>query len=512
MSDDDAKLTFWRRGRFDPPSEGAEDGAYLQRDNWNDYGYKTLWTLFVVRHGAVHEIGAVKIGERTAGDSDELPNRFSALKSNYFSLGQDVEYYERLNKFGPSTRRRVLEGLNDVAVNLQLFAEVAKLEVTRKSLLRWVRPNLVETQYHRVALGGVVLSPYSFTYTTSSHDKSGHPTIPRQLDFDVNPIEMPRTNIHALIGPNGVGKSFILNDMASALSQGDSVGEIHFNESGDSVAAAEFAGVVSVAFSAFDAFEPSRQSRAAGAIPAHYVGLKKQKSSESRSASTKDPSALAREFGRSLARCAQMSRVERWRRVLALLRSDVLFAEVLIRLGAADASSETLREDARDVFAELSSGHKIVLLTLTKLVEVVEEASLVLIDEPESHLHPPLLAAFVSALSELLEERNGVAIIATHSPVVLQEIPRSCVWKLAGAMGAITSQRPVQETYGENVGVLTQEVFGLEVVASGFHRAVFDAVEAYPAADYAQLVERFGGRLGSEARALLQTKLYVEGR
>ncbi|MEK5757114.1 AAA family ATPase, partial [Acinetobacter variabilis] len=75
------------------------------------------------------------------------------------------------------------------------------------------------------------------------------------------------------------------------------------------------------------------------------------------------------------------------------------------------------------LFGQLSSGHKIVLLILTRLVETVDEATLVLIDEPESHLHPPLLSAFMSALTELLEDRNGVAIIATHSPVVVQEVP-----------------------------------------------------------------------------------------
>ncbi len=40
----------------------------------------------------------------------------------------------------------------------------------------------------------------------------------------------------------------------------------------------------------------------------------------------------------------------------------------------------------------MSSGHAIVLLTVTKLVARVEEKTLVLIDEPESHLHPPLLS------------------------------------------------------------------------------------------------------------------------
>ena len=35
---------------------------------------------------------------------------------------------------------------------------------------------------------------------------------------------------------------------------------------------------------------------------------------------------------------------------------------------------------------------------------------------------------------------------------------------------------PAVETFGENVGVLTREVFGLEVVRSGFHRLLSDDV------------------------------------
>lgn len=113
------------------------------------------------------------------------------------------------------------------------------------------------------------------------------------------------------------------------------------------------------------------------------------------------------------------------------------------------------------LFGRLSSGHKIVLLTITRLVETVEERSLVLIDEPETHLHPPLLSAFVRSLSGLLINRNGVAIIATHSPVVLQEVPRSCVWKVRRSGRVTEVERPEIETFGENVGILTREVFGL---------------------------------------------------
>lgn len=140
-----------------------------------------------------------------------------------------------------------------------------------------------------------------------------------------------------------------------------------------------------------------------------------------------------------------------------------------------------------------------VLLTITRLVELVEEKSLVLIDEPEGHLHPPLLAAFVRALSELLIARNGVAIVATHSPVVLQEVPRSCAWVLNRSGLSARVDRPDLETFGENVGILTREVFGLEVIQTGFHRLISEAVHQ---GGYERVLTQFGDRLGGEARSL----------
>ncbi|OYQ67928.1 hypothetical protein B9G53_00495 [Pseudanabaena sp. SR411] len=158
-------------------------------------------------------------------------------------------------------------------------------------------------------------------------------------------------------------------------------------------------------------------------------------------------------------------------------------------------------------FEKLSSGHKVVLLTITRLVETVEERTLVLLDEPEAHLHPPLLSAFVRTLSELLVYRNGVAIIATHSPVILQEIPKSCVWKLRRNGSEAIAERPETETFGENVGTLTREVFGLEVTQSGFHKLLQDAVNQNKS--FKQTMQMFDNELGSEARAILRA-LIVE--
>lgn len=112
------------------------------------------------------------------------------------------------------------------------------------------------------------------------------------------------------------------------------------------------------------------------------------------------------------------ARTTRWLTAIRTLESDENFA--LMNLGRLVAySGDALQRESRGIVDKMSSGHAVVLLTISRLVAKVEEKPLVLIDEPESHLHPPLLSAFTRAISELLHNRNGVAIIATHSPVVL---------------------------------------------------------------------------------------------
>jgi predicted ATPase len=203
-------------------------------------------------------------------------------------------------------------------------------------------------------------------------------------------------------------------------------------------------------------------------------------------------------FRKSFQKCRQGLRSERWQAAIRTLETDSLFAE--------EAITDLLREPewqskAESLFSGLSSGHAIVLLTITRLVELVDERTLVLIDEPESHLHPPFLSAFIRSLSDLLVKRNGVAIIASHSPVVLQEVPKTCVWMLRRSGTSSVTERPPIETFGENVGILTREVYGLEVINSGFHKLLQDTVYK-EGLSYERLLRHFGGQLGAEARAI----------
>ncbi len=129
-------------------------------------------------------------------------------------------------------------------------------------------------------------------------------------------------------------------------------------------------------------------------------------------------------------------------------------------------------------------------------------------DEPENHLHPPLLAALIRALSNLLIDRNGVAIISTHSPIVLQEVPKSCVWTLRRINNQLIPERLDMETFGAGIGQLSNEVFGFEVTNSGFHKMLSDAVSS--GKDYAKIIEMFNDQLGDEARLHLRTLLALK--
>ena len=493
-----------------PPS-GAKSRAFLLTDNWDDwFTYSTMYALWVYdAKGEVHSVGSVKIGQFNMKEEQrraDIPTSFDQLGEEFFSLGQDDSYYEALNEFGPELRDRILRGLRDVALDQEQFQRALDEKVTGVSLLRSVPRATVQGQFSRLARGGARLSRYEFHYTAPKTGRAK--SDPVKLSFVVQPESMPPTNVHVLIGRNGVGKTYLLNNMTRSLvDKNTTPAEAgSFESIDDEHKAGEiFANLVSVTFSAFDPFEPlpTRRDKSEGMQYA-YIGLKRTgKTEDGKSLAPKSPDRLSTDFSASMIICRSGARLVRWRRALEMLAADPIFREAdIASLAATEVDDDTLKALARKLFGNLSSGHKIVLLTITRLVETVEERTLVLLDEPEAHLHPPLLSAFVRALSDLLVNRNGVAIIATHSPVVLQEVPASCAWKIRRTGRALAAERPDIETFGENVGVLTREVFGLEVTDAGFHQLLRDA--AHEESEFQDVVQKFDSELGGEARALVR--------
>lgn len=487
--------------------------AYLIEDNWDDYSFKTKFYLIVFdENGEQIAIGSMKIGIvgfEQGWVSEKMPDTFPQFPESAFSLGQDEGYYKTIREsLSKELGDRVLEKLNDIAFSKKAYAIALNESVFKTSLLRTVSLSVIHGQFSRIINNEAPLSEFNFRYRKAKTEKSAEV----DLSFQVIPKSTPPTNIHVLIGRNGVGKTTILNHMVQAgIERAESkildvgVFSCMYHRHEQPLPDDYFSSITSISFSAFDPFIPpkNRPDRSAGTCY-FYIGLKKNEDPEVND--LKNIQLLRENFVTSLTQCFGLeSKKKRWLKAIKTLESDDNFAAMdLTRLGNLERITE-VQKSAFNLVERMSSGHTIVLLAITNLIETIEEKTLVLIDEPESHLHPPLLSAFTRALSDLLVDRNAVSIIATHSPVVLQEVPKSCVWKLERTRNEGRAFRPESETFGENVGILTREVFGLEVTKSGFHSLLAQEVEDNRS--FEEIIEKYDNQLGFEAQAVLRAIL-----
>jgi len=476
--------------------------AYLVEDQWDDwFRYSTMYDLWVINEKEEKiYMGKVKIGQDNMGTDQRRPNmltRFIQLDEIFFSLGQGDYYYENIKNLGHDLRKEILTNLNDIAYNKKMFDKCINYNVTQVSLFRDISAITITKQFRRIAKGGARLTPYSFNYLVAANKDLE--IEPMELSFDVEPESLPPTNIHVLIGRNGVGKTHLIKNMIKAIvnsKNSDDYGRFTSSEDSSEI----FSNVVLVSFSAFDNLLDIETSK----IPYIKIGLP----------INNDEKGLAKFFVDSISACLTGIKKDLLIQTIEILKSDTIFNESGIVELCAESKINTkeekqnFEEKSKKLFNRLSSGHKIIILTVTKLVQKVEEKTLVFLDEPEEHLHPPLLASFVRALSELLIDRNGVAIIATHSPVILQEVPKKCVWKLRRNGEVSKAERLRIESFGESIEALTSEVFGLEVTHSGYNKFLKEAVEKYR--DYDTIISKFNGQLGMEAKDILKTLITLK--
>lgn len=293
-------------------ASNGKNVGHLISDSWDDwFEFSTLFKLVVFdQNGERHSIGPVKFGEfgierkkyYTAKES--LPEEFRSLSDKYFSLGQDDTYFEALNELGDEYRDHILSALNEISIDDDLYERSVEEKVTRISLLRNVSKLNIKEQYRRLARGEARLTAYNFSYKLPKF--RGSKLKPPTIDFNVTPNLQPPTNLHVIIGRNGVGKTHILRSMTRSLLDTPSALNGRFSIQDEDVKDAEdmFSNLVSVTFSAFDPFEniPERKDATEG-IRYSYIGLQRRQAKDGKQRLPKSTEMLANEFVKSAQSC-----------------------------------------------------------------------------------------------------------------------------------------------------------------------------------------------------------------
>lgn len=491
------------------PKEGFP-AFVLEQDNWDDYGFRTQYHLSYVTleesgQRVVDHIGPVKIlriGQVDNGKSHVNEN-FDKLDDDFCSVGESLDYYQRLGQLSRLKRKQALTGLRDVVFDPALKDIFRNEKGWSKSLFRDEK----DDKYLKTAYG-LVTGDYTELPGEELAFSVKFDNWLNSLDFEFinrRPYRHRRSilpgRIAVLVGANGSGKSTVLARIARLA-----FATIAERKEMKSLGALKPAGIgfpriVTISFSAFDSFHlPGSNTRnrrkildemASGTGRFAYVGLRDLKAEGSRIArgaeSEANPFGDADRLG-----ATRLKSIEKIAEEFYLYLSQItdstkftILNELLSGLLEGSAFDELLDHDLNEwdketilsTFLKCSTGHKIAALVVTSLIAVTVPSSLVLFDEPETHLHPPLLAALMHAVRAIMENNNSFCIIASHSPVVVQEtlgadvrvIKRDGDWAFAEGVN--------NETFGESIGLITSEVFGLNPEATDYHQILDNLVD-----------------------------------
>jgi len=431
-------ITFYNKEFRGYLPRGIEYPALaLVKDGWNDYGYYILYNLILYKtRDESIEIGNVKILDKRT-DSTIIPDSFTSLDHNFCSLGQSLEYYEKIKKNFPETFIDILNSLNDIAINDEKAAAFKSEKGYKDGLMRFGSAEKAFTGAKMLLLENkkAVNDQLAFSYSvmvTGANSK-------HEVFFDfILDTELP-FRINVLIGKNGTGKTQFLGSMVYSISG------IKYPNSFQPYNPL-FDRVIAISYSLFDDFPKPEETTV---FSYKYIGLR-----------TKEEEIIS-----------DLKLGEKLRKALKLIldeeRSQIWYNAVnrIIPLENLGLDNEkALNDDYINALSyenakRLSSGQSITLFILTELIAHIKEGSLILFDEPETHLHPSAISQLINVLYEILDAYKSYAIISTHSPIIVQDIPAKYITIFDRQGNSPIIRKLPIESFGENLSTLTSKIF-----------------------------------------------------
>lgn len=140
------------------------------------------------------------------------------------------------------------------------------------------------------------------------------------------------------------------------------------------------------------------------------------------------------------------------------------------------------------------------MYVITEILAHIKQNSILLFDEPEMHLHPNAIANFIRMIEDILKKFDSYAIVATHSPIILQEIPGRYV-NVFEKQGNIPMVYKLGiESFGENIDVLTEQVFKTMEVNDNYKQVLKNLSENH---SYKSVLSIFENKLSLSATTFL---------
>lgn len=411
---------------------------YLGHDKWDDYHHRTTFGLaYVESKFNTTKIGDVKIMKRdTLVTAEVLPDTFTALPEDFCSLGQEEEYYANMVSNFRDRYQSILLALRDVALYPKIQEAFELEDVYKTSLIRYNEPEQLARTI-RFRLGGYEPGDwYKFTYRyTLPYAKE-----PLDITFDFDIEDFVKHRVFALIGKNGTGKTQVLSTLANELAK-TNPGNLYPRKP-------LYSKVFTVSYSIFDHFPIPESDAAFNYV---YCGIKKP-----------GGGFLTEEeiMERTLSQAEKISYksvTAEWRSILSNFVQEDLLSEIFT-----GSSSRTLfqPQNFAGFYQKLSSGQNILVLIISEILAQIRYNSMVLYDEPETHLHPNAITLLMNTIFDLVEQFDSYCILATHSPLVIQEILARNVIILERDQDVAYIRQMERESFGENLTVISEDVFG----------------------------------------------------
>ncbi|WP_339456079.1 AAA family ATPase [Pseudomonas sp. EA_65y_Pfl1_P120] len=481
------------------PSGVSYPHLLLARDSWNDYSYYTLFDVQLrVSESSQVDLDELKI--MMNGQLEGIENRpfqnlspgaliSKALLGSICSLSSKKKYYDTLATLDMDLARDVLKTLNDASFLLDVKLRFQEQPCFQISLLRdfTARELLDEAG---IVFGAEQQLISAFTAKILLEGASA----PHEFYFDFySKLGAPR-RMQSIVGLNGVGKTQVMARLAMLMSRfsKQAMKEKRSALQGDDVLnpVPSVYGVVAVSFSAFDEFERPTQLQGEE-FKYSYCGL------QSHRGRLKNKEDLLEEIKATLAS-------------LSIEKRDLL-KKVLGNLVRVDDLETFIDEPGSNesLYERLSAGQRLALNCVFHILSKIDRRTLILFDEPELHLHPQLLTGLLSTLSEILESQDSFAIIATHSPLVIQQLPMECVHVLRRDRMTPMVLKPTFQTFGESLSELTKFVFS-STEADRDYRSILDRMYTEANHDIETVRAIFSNQLSLSADIYLES--LQEGR